>query len=82
MRREPDGDGAPGSAGPGAATDGGPIACAEPSRSQVSEPVGLRTAAVPSADDDALTVLSLAPVPLGAVLVGALLGFLLGRRRP
>lgn len=91
IRQEPDGERAAGAAGSDAPTDGGPVADAEPSRSQVSEPVSLRTAAAPSSDGDALSVLSLArsitesklqqPVPLGAVLVAALLGFLLGRRR-
>lgn len=91
VRQQPDGDDASTPVGPGTAAAGRSVADGEPRRSQSSESGTVRAAAVPAADEDVLSVLTLArsitatklqqPVPLGVVLLAALLGFLFGRRR-
>lgn len=89
--QQPDGEDASTPVDPAAAADGCSIADGGPPRSQGSGSATVRAAAAPAADEDVLSVLTLArsitatklqqPVPAGLVLLAALLGFLFGRRR-
>lgn len=74
-----------------AGTNGRLVADTEPQRVAASVPSDVRPVATPAAEEDALALLPLArsiaasklqePVPLSFVVLAALVGFLLGRRR-